>query len=635
MPQLFHNFIRIACCQNYLVGKVGEFQLASLAAAIIIIYAFMLTTAFSMDLLVATAPIALVCLMFVGYVGFISSLFGSVAWGVILGYFSLGMWSFMPPGLGPVVAVVIAVPCLIYLLSLFWRIRRRVFLAASLGLLSALTVFATRRGYTWINIMDRVHAGEVHQDTLFHAAIAAMVKTYGVASTGLNGLVEINYHVFSHRMFATLSEISGAPILMVYGLAPWILFAPLLIFSLTYAATHVGGLRNFWTTSFSWTAFCVLLIALPYFFKSWCLWDSYFVSESYLVALSLLCAALPALVKRSSSSKEIVFAGLICALAAMCKGSVGLLLSFLFLLKALFYAEDKIWSWLAASIAGAAMVLASLGTAGAARSYISVEPLHFIWTRTGLGKSLSAAGTEVFAPSMLAFWQGLWMTIGFICIHFIMSWLVIFALLRVSNARWIHCPSFVLNVGALVFSAGPVLMLNMPAGAVYYFSSCALFVAMPFVGSMAAEWLGGRIDSRGTRWIPVAGLILIGLMGHGTITRKYTKHRQVQDLPANPAVTKLEQLRTTPGGGQQLYAPSRMMLLLNPLQTMSARPFLYPAVSERAWTGILESSPEVVQKYQYYGYPDYLTPDGSALRDDGELQSSLMVEIVDITDTNL
>ncbi len=80
--------------------------------------------------------------------------------------------------------------------------------------------------YSDFLIMEKLWYGDVHQDTLFHAAISAMIKTYGVASTGLQGLVPVHYHILSHQGFAALSILSGVHVLEVYRHRPYCLHHP-------------------------------------------------------------------------------------------------------------------------------------------------------------------------------------------------------------------------------------------------------------------------------------------------------------------------------------------------------------------------------------------------------------------------
>ncbi|MBU1628124.1 hypothetical protein KKB18_12220, partial [bacterium] len=68
-----------------------------------------------------------------------------------------------------------------------------------------------------------------HIDTLFHGAIAGMIKTYGVVSTGLDGLPYFSYHTGSHWIFAQLSSLLRMRVLTFYQLGFPVIFIPLLI----------------------------------------------------------------------------------------------------------------------------------------------------------------------------------------------------------------------------------------------------------------------------------------------------------------------------------------------------------------------------------------------------------------------
>ncbi|MBA2688675.1 MAG: hypothetical protein H0U64_11285 [Gemmatimonadaceae bacterium] len=56
-----------------------------------------------------------------------------------------------------------------------------------------------------------LHGGTEHIDTLFHSSLSNMLRTYGAASVGLDGIPTINYHLGSHWLFArwaTLTDLS-------------------------------------------------------------------------------------------------------------------------------------------------------------------------------------------------------------------------------------------------------------------------------------------------------------------------------------------------------------------------------------------------------------------------------------------
>ena len=54
-----------------------------------------------------------------------------------------------------------------------------------------------------------------------------------------------------------------------------------------------------------------------------------------------------------------------------------------------------------------------------------------------------------------------------------------------------------------------------------------------------------------------------------------------------------------------IYSPSSDALNLNPVKYCLARPFLYPALSERPWFGVIEGGSKC--EYLYYGFDDYIS----------------------------
>jgi hypothetical protein len=609
-----------------------QFLLVALFSSVMIIYTLIILTIREWNVLVTTWPIFAVCLLFAGFVGVLAHGLGSIPWGLIAGYALLVLWLWFPPAARFAMALAIALPSAFYIAFALWRWRSKAINSVWLGCLSSLTLFATSGLYGWADIMSRLHAGAIHQDTLFHAAIASMIKNYGVASTGLNGLVEISYHVFSHRLFAALSEASGAPVLAVYGLAPYALFTPILLFSLSYAATRISPTRTINTVTYSWSLACVLLVLIPGLFWSRGLVSSFLVSESYLVALGLMCVALPSLANRSSSISEIAFAGAACSLAGMSKGSVGLILAALYIAKALFYAENRKLAWLAALAAGTAIVAASGTTAAGVRSIAALEPFHFVWAYTQRGRVL---GAEILRSDPSQYWvllQGAWLISEFVAVHFIVSWIVIARCLTKVRGNYLQQPFLMVNLGAVAFSAAPVFLLNMPAGAVYYFSTCALFVAMPFVIAFVSTWLEESGSRQIARVYSVAAIIAICAFGYGAMTEKVRASTKLPQSLLSEVVHRLEKLRITPINNRIAFSPCPELLRANPIKRVSARPFLYPAVSERVWTAVLEESPEKLKQYQHYGYANYLTPDGESLRNMGKFSTPLKVDRVNIND---
>jgi hypothetical protein len=85
-------------------------------------------------------------------------------------------------------------------------------------------------------------------DTLFHASICNMLRTYGVPSTGLDGLPYIPYHFGSHWIFARLCNLLDVRVIDFYNRGYPIVFVPLGIFSLgTFAVSLAQTWRGFGT----------------------------------------------------------------------------------------------------------------------------------------------------------------------------------------------------------------------------------------------------------------------------------------------------------------------------------------------------------------------------------------------------
>ena len=122
--------------------------------------------------------------------------------------------------------------------------RKQWFQVLLMALIGSASILGVVDAYTSFDMIPRLHAGSVTQDTLFHASIAAMIKNYGVVSTGLHGLIETPYHAFSHYLMATISFLSGISVIETYGVASWVLFAPLLIFCVAACCAMIDRSQN-------------------------------------------------------------------------------------------------------------------------------------------------------------------------------------------------------------------------------------------------------------------------------------------------------------------------------------------------------------------------------------------------------
>jgi hypothetical protein len=110
--------------------------------------------------------------------------------------------------------------------------------ALLMGLYAAGSVWG--EGFENPLFVENLCNGYAHIDTLYHATLANMLRTYGVSSTGLDGLPFVAYHFGSHWIFARISNLLDLPVIDFYNLAYPVIFAPFMTFSLLTFAVSVA-----------------------------------------------------------------------------------------------------------------------------------------------------------------------------------------------------------------------------------------------------------------------------------------------------------------------------------------------------------------------------------------------------------
>ena len=101
---------------------------------------------------------------------------------------------------GQVVFGGLLILAVIYAVKDLYILRLKIAQCLLAGFMAALVILAVDQ--TSFDIVQSLMSGRVQDDAMYHASIAAMIKQYGVTSTGLNGLIETPYHTLSHTMFA-------------------------------------------------------------------------------------------------------------------------------------------------------------------------------------------------------------------------------------------------------------------------------------------------------------------------------------------------------------------------------------------------------------------------------------------------
>lgn len=416
--------------------------------------------------------------------------------------------------------------------------------------------------------ISHVQIGLGH-DPLFHSALASMIKNYGIAGVGLNGLVTINYHIFSHILIAALSFGTGLPVVDSYGAFQLLVSQPLLLMFIVAAAETF---RPSTKTHIFFIRIAVLFIAL-HLTRAWPIfaqvgaWDSYSTSESYALSLSLMLAtictakivrenyrlfALITLALLATASK--VSTGTIC-LALMVTHLVffdpgtrikrilaGIILTTGWL--ALLYMEGlktRIPLLLAIFDTGTILkfvlifiVVATMAVGGvlllgqrkpprkyaiSAASICAISFATYLWLHP-LPFMLGAIPTLSFLHSFAglpdyssttAFWKALG---KFSLVHFLFTWLLVvlatnLLLFNRNEARYLRAP-LAYNLIALGIGWLVLIFANFGHGNEFYFSNVTMFIALPFLLATLSEPVICRIRLQTIAANIIPLIVLIG-----------------------------------------------------------------------------------------------------------------------------
>ena len=577
-----------------------------------------------------SAPISLHCIGLLCIFYMLSRQLNNLLWGLSLTYglmvivvYSHTQWSTF----------------FVYALEIFSFIYALVFLRLPtnhkkililMSAIGAATVLGVADAYTSFNMQWRLHSGAVYQDTLFHASLAAMIKNYGVASDGLNGLMPIQYHTLSHTLFACISSLSGAGVIDVYGVANWVLFAPLLVFSVSALCWMLDKDEQL-SLPWIWCVVCLLLVVMPFLFTRWALWDSYFVSESYLVSLGIFVLGMSLLYQQRLVWQHLILLVVMAGLITNAKASVGLVFTGLWFARLLFVrSEQKVVDLVAfLLVAGVAVrVVMASASAVADAEIIEFTPFHFL-TYSLWGSHIDAVikavmqQSDVPATSVALAVLGI---LSFFIAHFLLSWIAA-AHMMIKNG-WlaiVNVPAAIYIAASALAGAGILFVFAIPGGSAYYFSNVSFFVALPVAVLIVVQWLQGKVSEqkqlRGLSLLLIAILVISWPQYHkNSIFDK--KHRRGH--PDNTLINKLLAVRES-DDKRSVLNYSLEKPLTNPVNLCTAQPLVFSAVSERPWTGVINLDEHC--HYMYYGYAqlklteknkvgvDPVIPDGMAVYD--------------------
>ena len=481
----------------------------------------------------------------------------------------------------------------------------------SILIMAGLAVFVVigSEGYTSFDMMQRMHVGQVHKDTLFHASIAAMIKNYGIASTGLNGLVEIHYHTLSHALMGAVSKLSRQSVLETYGIAQSVLLIPLVISSAVLATLGLMEGKKV-SAPFIWGAVCLLFHFMPILFGNWGFWNSYFVSESYALAVVVLMLGILPLYKKNLKLLDVFLIVLVSATLVLTKSSVGMIYCGLWGLRALFLSRG----WLTIDLLAA--VFSTLAVLGGVWSSIGITRapfyfLHFVSIYSNHGSYISSAssllseGPWQYPASVFLLLTAVASLFFFLIFHFLPTWLVIDFCRKDKNWRvLIRQPAMLYLAGSIFAGLFFALLFEIGGGSAFYFTNVSFFVALPVLLGMISRWFVSATN--GSDRIAIERRFLRLSLFIVILATAHVLHRGSLNRPPvagqNLLIEQLVSIRKTAQREVVIDAPADMVKL-GPVSECSARPFVYPAVSERPWIGVIRLDEDCV--YENYGYEAY------------------------------
>jgi len=472
----------------------------------------------------------------------------------------------------------------------------RTSLLIKVSLIGALVIISARSPVSF-DMLQRLELGTAHRDTLYHASIASMLKHHGVISTGLSGLVETPYHVLSHLLIVAISELTGIPVFETYGVLPLLMLLPLLIALYAYLVTcvdpRVSYLRAYFLTA-------LVLAITPRILKIWGLKESYFGSESYMLSLILFAPLLLLLVKHRLDLKDrMVIVGL-AGLAAAAKATVGVAVVGLFLVRLMFFTRGwrNIMATLALFSVMAAMVIAVVAPAASGNlGGVSVGYWEYVKSSSLMGEMIDQGVFHAVVPVAM-----------FIVFHFILNWLVLRSRLIAGYGMYLwRDPVVVYNLMAVIAAVSVVMLPLVANDAAYYFSGAAVFLALPWLVAMLAKQRFEKI-----RYPLMTAVVLILVFKGGKLLDKSALKRDEADDVQQDFVQQLVQLREYSGQHMMLRRdPANALYSANPLSPCEFEPFVYPAVTESPWLGVIYED----CVYLLYGYANYLGADYSGFDD--------------------
>lgn len=418
------------------------------------------------------------CFGFASIAGFVYRRIPVIGVAVFAGLSSMLVFGFMPSLMSHIFWFLVVVFAISELIRVYKDFSWRYFLIFVGTTFTSIVILFPYFSFEYSQPFNEVRlvTSGTHFDTLYHVAIAAMLKTHHVVSHGLHGLGQLDYHFGSHLLMSAGGKLAGLSMFESYNYLYVFLCPSLLgVMALSVAeeflpsTTDLNFVWKLLTYGFLLLGTAVLITgSLLYRFA---LWPSFFESESYLVSLILLLSLISVLHAWASFHSKWFGSIIICAVLAfvtLSKISTGFIALSLVGAWALLTAQKwhfkiqyKRWG---VFLGCAVIFLIFFRVINPGMSDAQIEPFQFLH----------------YVKFSGPFWLKL---ILFIFIHFMFPILVLvfyFAILIMGNSlavfpRWWALGTIIsLAIGIII-----LLSFYFEGGAGYYFSNISMFLALP------------------------------------------------------------------------------------------------------------------------------------------------------------
>jgi len=501
-----------------------------------------------------------------------------------------------------------------------------------MAILATAVCFSAQSQFGDYNNLNAARAGLAHKDLLFHSSIAAMIKNYGVTSTGLNGLVEQQYYTVTHHIVALISLASGRGVFEVFGIVSHVFYIPLLIFSACVCAMRMAS-KVKTNLVISWVVICVLFVLPKILFSKWLISEGFLISVTDLPSKIVFLLALPLLLKPKMQVADLLFVGLATGIMAYSKLATATIYAGLWGARWLVGRRARGIMELAAFVLVASIVLyfmcPKFSAATTSQSYSEAYRLNFLQKSWG-GNSIAQVKvciTEGFKIPFKTVVKALVAVGSFLCFHFFLSWIALGIVVFKKGVKVVFTSDLAIMIWASV--AGGLFFVFfitfLDPNVVYPFLACSFFVALPvFAESVAATSL--HLSKKSILTILLAATCLVCVLSYKGFYRnsRFSPIHRIRNESA--LIDGLRAVRKETPINSVMSAPKEVWKLEPVLwgslyhlglihsysewcntPWRSAAPLVFPAISERPWIGVIgpNESDSRYDSYNGWGYGQY------------------------------